>query len=323
NAARIKVTIGAPAGLAPDKYEDNNTALAAIAKNLGGPYSPNLGPCAPLRTIEDLSVSDYQDVDYFRFFMNSTAGSNDFLRIDFRHADGDLDLELFNDSQVRLFRANGVADSEVIALEGYPAGWYYARVYGYNGAINPEYSLTIDPPSNAAPSVTALAPASEDTLVHGLEMFQVVWEFSDPEGDSCWALVYANTVPAFDGAETLVSRSGYVPAALGGYMVNSAHLQVATYWFYVLVTDGGSVSGAWSDGTVTFSSSLSCPAGDANGSGSIDIGDVTFLVDFIFRGGPQPELSAGDANADATVNIADITYLLARIFANGPAPVCP
>ena len=64
--------------------------------------------------------------------------------------------------------------------------------------------------------------------------------------------------------------------------------------------------------------------GDANGSGGVNIADVTYLIARIFAGGPAPvPLEAGDANGSGGVNIADVTYLIARIFAGGPAPVCP
>ena len=64
--------------------------------------------------------------------------------------------------------------------------------------------------------------------------------------------------------------------------------------------------------------------GDADGSGGVNIADVTYLIARIFAGGPAPvPLEAGDANGSGGVNIADVTYLIARIFAGGPAPVCP
>ncbi|MFQ5608065.1 MAG: PKD domain-containing protein [Candidatus Zixiibacteriota bacterium] len=64
--------------------------------------------------------------------------------------------------------------------------------------------------------------------------------------------------------------------------------------------------------------------GDADGSGGVNIADVTYLIARIFAAGPAPvPPEAGDANGSGTVNIADVTFLIARIFAAGPAPVCP
>lgn len=71
-----------------------------------------------------------------------------------------------------------------------------------------------------------------------------------------------------------------------------------------------------------------CPCcdvpGDADNSGSTTIGDVTFLISYIFSGGPAPVCeSEGDTNNDGTITIGDITFLIANIFSGGPAPVCP
>ncbi|MFQ5607351.1 MAG: dockerin type I domain-containing protein, partial [Candidatus Zixiibacteriota bacterium] len=61
--------------------------------------------------------------------------------------------------------------------------------------------------------------------------------------------------------------------------------------------------------------------GDANGSGSINIADITFLIGTIFAGGAQPDPPGrGDANCDTSMNISDITFLIQLLFAMGPQP---
>lgn len=63
--------------------------------------------------------------------------------------------------------------------------------------------------------------------------------------------------------------------------------------------------------------------GDADNSGSVNIGDVTFLIARIFSGGPAPDCEAeGDADNSGTTTIGDVTYLISHIFSGGPAPVC-
>ena len=42
-------------------------------------------------------------------------------------------------------RVDEGADAEPISLTGRPAGTYYVRVYGYIGADNPSYSLSVSP----------------------------------------------------------------------------------------------------------------------------------------------------------------------------------
>jgi hypothetical protein len=61
--------------------------------------------------------------------------------------------------------------------------------------------------------------------------------------------------------------------------------------------------------------------GDANGDGQINAGDVVFLINYLFIGGPAPQpLSAGDINGDCVVNSADAVYLINYLFIGGPAP---
>jgi hypothetical protein len=65
-------------------------------------------------------------------------------------------------------------------------------------------------------------------------------------------------------------------------------------------------------------------AGDANGDGLTNVGDVVFVINYVFRGGPAPDpVEAGDANCDDAVNIGDAVSLISYIFGGGPAPNCP
>ena len=58
------------------------------------------------------------------------------------------------------------------------------------------------------------------------------------------------------------------------------------------------------------SPTLKC--GDADGSGVIELADVTFLINFLYSGGPSPDpRQAGDQNCDGIINISDCTYLIA------------
>ncbi|NIN01795.1 MAG: M20/M25/M40 family metallo-hydrolase [candidate division Zixibacteria bacterium] len=61
--------------------------------------------------------------------------------------------------------------------------------------------------------------------------------------------------------------------------------------------------------------------GDANGNGAIGPGDVVYLINYLFRQGPQPDPpQAGDANHDGEVGPGDIVYLINYLFRNGPPP---
>ncbi len=64
--------------------------------------------------------------------------------------------------------------------------------------------------------------------------------------------------------------------------------------------------------------------GDLNGDGSIDISDVVFAINYLYRSGPASDpLELGDANCDEKVNTGDIVYLINYLFRDGPEPSCP
>ncbi|MCK4403992.1 MAG: alpha/beta fold hydrolase [candidate division Zixibacteria bacterium] len=61
--------------------------------------------------------------------------------------------------------------------------------------------------------------------------------------------------------------------------------------------------------------------GDANRDGQIDLGDVVYLINYLFRSGPAPvPLWIGDANCDDMVDLGDVVYLINYLFREGPPP---
>jgi hypothetical protein len=62
-------------------------------------------------------------------------------------------------------------------------------------------------------------------------------------------------------------------------------------------------------------------AGDANRDDAVNVGDVVYLVNWIFKGGPAPmNLSEADVNCDGQHNVADAVYLINFVFKSGPGP---
>ena len=63
--------------------------------------------------------------------------------------------------------------------------------------------------------------------------------------------------------------------------------------------------------------------GDANGDGVWDLGDVVFLINYLYKGDPPPfPLDAGDANCDGVVDLGDVVYLINYLFRGGDPPGC-
>ncbi|MGQ9591173.1 MAG: hypothetical protein ACUVYA_12885 [Planctomycetota bacterium] len=64
--------------------------------------------------------------------------------------------------------------------------------------------------------------------------------------------------------------------------------------------------------------------GDADSSGSFNITDGIFILNYLFLGGPTPGcLDAADTNDDGGVNITDGIYILNFLFLGGSAPPPP
>lgn len=64
--------------------------------------------------------------------------------------------------------------------------------------------------------------------------------------------------------------------------------------------------------------------GDPNGDGNINLLDVTFLINYLYKEGADPSpLESADVNNTANINILDISYLINYIYKEGSPPDCP
>ncbi len=131
-------TTSPPPAAAGDAYEPNNSRTAAAA----------LGTIQGTRTIQNLSIHNSTDRDWFSFTTTASGTSNDQVRIDFPTA-GDLDIRLYDANGTQIGISQGSGPSETISLSGRAAGTYFLEVYGYNGATG-AYSATITAPSGGS-----------------------------------------------------------------------------------------------------------------------------------------------------------------------------
>jgi len=62
-------------------------------------------------------------------------------------------------------------------------------------------------------------------------------------------------------------------------------------------------------------------AGDANGDSLVDLGDVLYEVNYLYKNGPPPVFyECGDPNTDCVVDLGDILYLVSYLYKAGPDP---
>lgn len=90
----------------------------------------------------------------------------------------------------------------------------------------------------------------------------------------------------------------------------------------------GCVHPVWTDTRLgnqdVFTARVNCiPYGDANGDGAIDIGDVLYLITYLWKGGPPPDpYASGDVNCDGRISLSDVVYLINYLYRDGPPPGC-
>jgi hypothetical protein len=63
--------------------------------------------------------------------------------------------------------------------------------------------------------------------------------------------------------------------------------------------------------------------GDVNGDGIVNVADIVYLVNYLYKGGLEPTpVEAGDATCDGVVNVADVVYLVNYLYRGGDPPAC-
>ncbi|HEX7401390.1 MAG TPA: dockerin type I repeat-containing protein, partial [candidate division Zixibacteria bacterium] len=63
-------------------------------------------------------------------------------------------------------------------------------------------------------------------------------------------------------------------------------------------------------------------AGDVNRSGEVEVGDIVFLINYLYRADSPPNITqGGDPNNDCIIDVADVIYLINYLYKGGPAPL--
>jgi len=84
-------------------------------------------------------------------------------------------------------------------------------------------------------------------------------------------------------------------------------------WFYGMALLG--------DPTLKISRFMENPTGDTNEDGLVDIGDVVFLINYLYKSGPPSNpLALSDVNGDCLTDIGDVVYLINYLFKGGLQP---
>jgi hypothetical protein len=68
--------------------------------------------------------------------------------VGFQHALGDIDVDLLDSNGSTVRTSYGIDNEESLNLQGLPSGNYTLRVFGYQRALNPSYTLRFDMPND-------------------------------------------------------------------------------------------------------------------------------------------------------------------------------
>jgi C1A family cysteine protease len=67
--------------------------------------------------------------------------------------------------------------------------------------------------------------------------------------------------------------------------------------------------------------------GDVNQDGSVEIGDIVYLITYLYKDGPPPECmpitACGNVNTDGAIDLGDVVYLINYLYKDGPPPCNP
>lgn len=119
----------------PDSNESNDSIPYATWKTSGISQGKNV-------TIMGMNIHDRTDLDYYKLILDSKGTNDNYVKIEFKHSDGDLDMQLLSGSGRIIRSSSGSGNSESISLNNLASGTYYAKVYGYNGATNKDYKIS-------------------------------------------------------------------------------------------------------------------------------------------------------------------------------------
>jgi len=92
-----------------------------------------------------------------------------------------------------------------------------------------------------------------------------------------------------------------------------------------MLTESECVGGVWYAPPYQCVEGVGCVVncGDGTQDGVIDLGDVVFLVNYLYKGGAPPDpICMGDVTCDGVVDLGDVVFLINYLFRGGEPP-CP
>jgi hypothetical protein len=188
--------------------------------------------------------------------------------------------------------------------------WYYQKYEAFEwGALWGNPDLGVAPVVTNFPPVIPAQPSGQIVGQPGVEYDYSTYT-TDPDGDS---LFYQ-----FSWGDDISDWIGPYPS---GDTCTASHTwnSSGTYQIKVKAKDVYDHECNWSD-SLTIQVYI---AGDCNDDKMIDVGDVVYLVNYLYKSDIAPNpLIAGDVTCDGKVDVSDVVFLLNYLFKEGTAPGC-
>jgi hypothetical protein len=225
---------GPSASVVDDSYENNDSFRTAY----------NLGTLSAARTINQLVMADSQD--WYQFTTSAAGTSANSVSISYQNSQGNLQLALYNSAGTLLATSQGTGNSESISLNGRIAGTYYVRVYGNAGALNPSYSLSVNPPTASTTTTTTTSESGFQIVLSmsGLTTSQqtifqqaadrweevIIGDLPDVtyRGQTVDDLLISTSAIAIDGVDGVLGQAGADAFRSGSYLPYHGIMQFDT-----------------------------------------------------------------------------------------------
>jgi hypothetical protein len=187
--------------------------------------------------------------------------------------------------------------------------WYYVKYEMFEwGALWGSPDLSMANVNN--PPLTPTTPSGTAKGDPGME-YDFSSSTTDPDGDDVFYW--------FDWGDR--TESGWLGPYTSGEtcVASNSWTQSGIYEVSVKAKDVFDSESDWSNSL--FVAIYTC--GDCTDDGIIDVGDLTYLINYLFIGGPAPDpMQTGDVNSDGEVDVSDIVHFINYLFLGGSLS-CP
>ncbi len=164
---------------------------------------------------------------------------------------------------------------------------------------------------------TVSNPAAPDTFI--VEWYRIANFNSASDTLTTFELIFSNDKTSNGNIALLYKHVGTTGLGTSS-TIGLFDLNCDGYPIY----DGNTPATRFGTAPINTSGTVTYKPGDAERDNKVNLADIMYMVNYIFKGGSGPKPGdAGDANCDTNLTLPDITYLVNYVFKGGPPPCIP